>query len=84
MTIDAQAKKAAETREAFAAFCRQKGWKEPSPACPRQEREAAGYFLGLAAEAFRVGDLGTAAEHAVVAAAIVREGEAWDERSAAA
>lgn len=84
MTRDAKPQNAVEAREAFARFAREKGWKEPTPACPREEREAAGYFLGLAAEAFRVGDLGTAAEHAVVAAAIVREGEAWDERSAAA
>lgn len=84
MTIDAQAKKAAETREAFAAFCRQKGWKEPSPACPRQEREAAGHFVALAWEAFRLGNVGDARGSIAIACAIVREGEAWDERSVAA
>ena len=72
-----------ETRQAFARFARENGWKEPSPACPREEREAALHYLGLAWEGFRLGYLGTAAEHVRVAAAIVAEGERWEDVSIA-
>lgn len=84
MHLDAQKENPAETRKAFAAFVREKGWKEPRPECPRQEREAAAHYLGLAWSSYRSGDARAAALNVRVAAAIIREGEAWDERSAAA
>lgn len=83
MTIDAQAKNTAQTREAFAALCRQKGWKEPSPACPRQERDAAQHFLALAWNWFQAGNVDNARSSVAIACAIIREGEGWDTRSIA-
>lgn len=74
----------AQTRQAFARFVRAQGWKDPSPLCPREERETARHFLRLAWEAFEIGRLDNARGHVEVAKAIVREGEAWETRSAVA
>lgn len=74
----------AEKRKAFAALVRQKGWKEPSPDCPRQEREATRYYLTAAWENFVQGNLAGASEHIAVAIAIAVEGELWGKRSTAA